>query len=379
MKFDIIVVGGGLVGYSFALDLAQKKPNFTIGILEHKEYQMLEHINLDSRIYAISPDNIRYLESLGLEIDQSRVGTIKKMDVFGDQNGNIIFDNKIAKQLFLAKTIEYNNLQNSLYLKLKTIANISLIYDNLKEISYKDNDIVLIGSKDSYISKLVVGADGANSFIRASSQIEIEEINYQERGVVANFECQYHHNNTAYQWFSARGVLAYLPLSNNQISIVWATKEYQKLTSLSDEDFSLEVEAMGAGKLGKLKLITKAQVFPLRLYMLKNIYANKIALIGDAAHTIHPLAGQGVNLGFADAQVLATILSKCESYQVGDSVILRKYNNLRISEIRRMQLTCHALYRLFGLKKPLFKKVRNSGLNFVNLIPAVKKYLINAT
>ena len=124
MKFDIIVVGGGLVGYSFVLDLAQKKPNFTIGILEHKEFEVIKNNNLDSRIYAISPDNIRYLESLGLEIDQSRIGTIKKMDVFGDQNGNIIFDNKIAKQLFLAKTIEYSNLQNTLNQKLKTIASL---------------------------------------------------------------------------------------------------------------------------------------------------------------------------------------------------------------------------------------------------------------
>ncbi len=379
MKFDIIVVGGGLVGYSFVLDLAQKKPNFTIGILEHKEFEVIKNNNLDSRIYAISPDNIRYLESLGLEIDQSRIGTIKKMDVFGDQNGNIIFDNKIAKQLFLAKTIEYSNLQNTLNQKLKTIANISFIYDDLKEIKYKDNDIVLIGSKGSYIAKLVVGADGANSFIRQNSIFEVDEVSYQECGVVANFECQYYHNNTAYQWFTPRGVLAYLPLPNNQISIVWATNEYQKLIGLNGEEFALEVEAMGASKLGKLKLITQAQVFPLRLYMLKKIYANKIALIGDAAHTIHPLAGQGVNLGFTDARILARILSKCESYQVGDSVILSKYNNLRVSEIRLMQLTCHSLYRLFGFKNQLLKKVRNNGLNFVNLFSSVKKYLINAT
>ncbi len=379
MKFDIIVVGGGLVGYGFALDLAQKKPNLTIAVLEHREYLAPELSKLDSRIYAISPDNISYLESLNLEIDLSRVGTIKKMDIFGDQNGNIIFNNKVAKQLFLAKTIEYNNLQNSLYLKLKTISNIKLIYDDLKEIVYKDNDIILIGSKEAYASRLVVGADGADSFIRKSSQLEIEELNYQEHGVVANFECQYYHNNTAYQWFSDRGVLAYLPLPNKQISIVWATKEYQKLTSLNAEDFTLEVEAMGLNKLGNLKLITKPQVFPLRLYMLKKIYANKIALIGDAAHTVHPLAGQGVNLGFTDARVLAEILSECQSYQVGDSAILSKYNDLRVCKIRLMQLTCHALYCLFKFNSPLLKRVRNRGLNFVNLISFVKKYLINET
>lgn len=148
---------------------------------------------------------------------------------------------------------------------------------------------------------------------------------------------------------------------------------------MSEDDFTNEVRLMGGGKLGKLKLITKPQNFPLRLYLLDKIYANKIALIGDAAHTIHPLAGQGVNLGFADAKALAHLLSECDPYQVGDTAILKHYNNLRISEIKRMQLLCHSLYRLFGFKNPLVKMIRNSGLNFVNLLSPLKKYLINET
>ena len=124
MKFDIIVVGGGLVGYCFALDLATKSPKLSIAVLEHKEYITPNLNTLDSKIYAISPENISYLESLGILLDDSKLGVIKKMDVFGDLSSNIIFDNKIAKKLFLAKTIEYNYLQHNLYTQLQQLSNI---------------------------------------------------------------------------------------------------------------------------------------------------------------------------------------------------------------------------------------------------------------
>ena len=379
MKFDIIVVGGGLVGYCFALDLATKSPKLSIAVLEHKEYITPNLNTLDSKIYAISPENISYLESLGILLDDSKLGVIKKMDVFGDLSSNIIFDNKIAKKLFLAKTIEYNYLQHNLYTQLQQLSNISFVYDNLTDIKYQENYITLFGIKKEYKATLVVGADGANSFVRSKSHIELQQITYPEYGVVANFECELPHKNTAYQWFTSRGVLAYLPLPKNQISIVWATKEHKALTSMSDNDFTNEVMRIGENKLGALKLITKPQAFPLRLYMLDKIYSKQIALIGDAAHTIHPLAGQGVNLGFADARVLANLLSKCEPYQLGDTAILRRYNNLRVGDIRRMQLVCHSLYRLFGYDNPLLKMIRNKGLNLVNFLSPLKKYLINET
>lgn len=156
MKFDIIVVGGGLVGYCFALDLALKSPRLSIAVLEHKEYLTPCLNSLDSKIYAVSPDNLTYLESLGIVLDESKLGTIKKMDVFGDEKGNIIFDNKTAKQLYLAKTIEYNYLQHNLYAKLKSIRNVSFIYDNLSNIEYQDNDIVLIGAKKNISHALLL-------------------------------------------------------------------------------------------------------------------------------------------------------------------------------------------------------------------------------
>lgn len=375
-KFDVVVVGGGLVGYCFALDLALKQHSLSIAILEHKSYVSPDWTQLDNKIYAISPKNVEYLESLGVWGDETRVGTIKTMDVHGDLASNILLDNKSTYKLYLAKTIEYTNLQHQLYTKLITLPNIHFIYDELTEIKHEYDGVTLVTKKQSYKTTLVVGADGANSFVRQQAGLELEQHDYLEYGVVANFKCERPHNNVAYQWFNKDGVLAYLPLSGNNISIVWSTKNSARLLALSDDDFTSLVASGGMDKLGKLELLTKAVAFPLRLYLLKQTYSSKMVLIGDAAHTIHPLAGQGVNLGFGDAKLLADTLATCQRYQLGDTAILAKFNALRMPKVRQMQLSCHLLHQLFADNNPLMGQLRNQGLNLVNALPLVKKYLI---
>lgn len=376
-KFEVIIVGGGLVGCAFALDLALQNNKINIAVLELKPYLQPDLSKLDSKIYAISPENVKYLKKIGVWSDESRVGEIKSMDVKGDEKGNIYFDFKGSKHQYLAKTIEYNNLQHQLYTKLGEITNVSFIYDDIKNIEYLDLHAKLTGKNDSYTARLVVGADGANSFVRKSADIEMKLISYPEYGVVANFNCENPHMGIASQWFIDGGeVLAYLPLSNNRISIVWSTKKHQYLTNLPDNEFEKLVEDAGENKLGKLTLITKPVAFPLKLYLLDKVYAHKMVLIGDAAHTIHPLAGQGVNLGFSDAKLLAEILSNVQDYQIGDIAVLARFNSARLINVKKMQFTCHMLYRLFKSNSPILKHVRNTGLNLVNSLPLVKKYLI---
>jgi len=379
IDYDVIVVGGGLVGSAFALDLATQNPKFNIAIVERAAPKELDLSKLDNRVYAISPNNIEYFKSLDVwPQSDSRIGIIKTMDISGETNGNIVFQDRDVYRDYLAKTIESHYLQHQLYTKLKDLLNVTFIYDNLEDIEVTDSSAKLSCINNSYTTSLIVGSDGANSFVREKSGIPVAKINYEQSGVIANFTCEKPHNNVAYQWFRGDNILAYLPLPDNQISIVWANPDSQNLLSLNEDKFCEQVALASNYKLGKLELITKPAAFPLRMYLLDQFYANRIALIGDAAHTIHPLAGQGVNLGFGDARELAKILSSIANYQLGDTSLLAKYNALRIPQVRQMQLICHSLHNLFGLDQPLVSKLRNTGLNLVNSLPLLKKYLISS-
>lgn len=376
-NFDIIIVGGGLVGYAFALDLAKQNPKFTLAVIEAVKPSFINIDDLDNRIYAIAPDNIAYLKKLGVNIDELRHGIINKMDVSGDLNSNIILDKNYTKNQFLAKTFEYKILQKELYNKISELDNISLIYDNITEIKIEDDNVDLSGANEVYRTRLIVGADGANSFIRKISNIDATLIDYNQSGIVANFKSELPHKNTAYQWFHDGEILAYLPLDDNNISIVWSSNKPDKLLKIDEEDFAKMVSAAGNYQLGLLKLVTKPVAFPLRMHLLSKIYANKVVLIGDAAHTIHPLAGQGVNLGFRDARMLSITLAKLASYQLGEIGVLAKYNAKRQIEVKEMQLTCHLLHKLFAANNEITKTLRNTGLNLVNKFPLLKKTFMN--
>jgi ubiquinone biosynthesis UbiH/UbiF/VisC/COQ6 family hydroxylase len=194
--------------------------------------------------------------------------------------------------------------------------------------------------------------------------------------VVANFKCSIDHNNVAHQWFLGDGVLAYLPLPNQHISIVWSNDNPQQLLTSSPDELCELVANAGQNTLGKLELITKAMAFPLKLNLVEKFYHERVILIGDAAHTIHPLAGQGVNLGFGDAWALAKLIAL--NFSNLDNATLARYNYARLAEVRKMQMTCHLLHRLFHNRLPVVNELRNLGLNLVNRLTPVKKILINS-
>jgi 2-octaprenylphenol hydroxylase len=155
-----------------------------------------------------------------------------------------------------------------------------------------------------------VGADGADSWVRVQAGLQADTLLYGEMGVVANFECEKPHHNTAFQWFRPDGVLAWLPLPGNRISVVWSTPEAhaRTLLGLDEASFCQRIAEAGGNRLGALTLLTPPAAFPLRLMRMPRIVAKRLALIGDAAHAIHPLSGHGINLGFLDARELAQAL-----------------------------------------------------------------------
>lgn len=376
--YDVAIVGGGLVGASFALDLIQQNENLSIAFIERNEPNFSENKSgFDNKIYAISQSNLEHLSKLGVNPDWSKIGTINAMNVRGNQNSAIEFDKAACKGQYLAKIVEYRNLHHAVLLKLKQYPQIRFIYTNLKDAKMYETSVELLNDADEVIqAKWLVAADGANSFVRNKFNFAVEAIPYYQSGVVANFKCSIDHNNVAHQWFLGDSVLAYLPLPNQHISIVWSSDNPQQLLTAAPDELCELVANAGQNTLGKLELVTKAMSFPLKLNLVDKFYQSRVILIGDAAHTIHPLAGQGVNLGFGDAWALAKLMAF--NFNNLDAVELARYSYSRLAEVRKMQITCHLLHRLFHNRLPVINKLRNLGLNLVNRLTPLKKALINS-
>ncbi|RTL01351.1 MAG: ubiquinone biosynthesis protein UbiH [Proteobacteria bacterium] len=374
--YDVAVVGGGLVGSSFALSLIKQNPQLKIVLVEQRKPDFSTNQDgFDNKIYAISPHNLEMLMTLDIKPNTERFGTIQSMNVRGDRNSKIEFDSHDCNSRYLAKIIEYRNLQQSILAELEQFSQVEFVYGTLNEIW--DNDSVILKGDDFFLqAKWLVAADGANSFVRRKFDFTVEQIPYYQSGVVANFKCEKPNLNVAHQWFTGDGILAYLPLPNNQISIVWSTDRVEELLALSNEEFAAQVANESNYELGQLEVITRPAAFPLRLNLVNDFVRGHIILIGDAAHTIHPLAGQGVNLGFGDAWELAKVLAHTNAQP--DAATLSRFVALRLAEVRKMQMTCHMLHRLFHNRNQIVNLVRNFGLNLVNNLTLLKKMLIRS-
>ncbi len=224
-----------------------------------------------------------------------------------------------------------------------------------------------------------MAADGADSWTRAAAGIDVSFKPYEQHGVVANFATERPHREVACQWFRDDGVLAYLPLPGNLISIVWSTPadHAAELLALSPELFCDRVADAGGRRLGALSLVTPPAGFPLRLMRAPRMVAPRLALIGDAAHAIHPLSGHGINLGYQDARVLAeTLMALPAHIDCGDLNWLRRFERARKEEVVALQSVTDGLQRLFSLPGQPFSLLRNAGLNFTHRLPVVKDLLV---
>jgi ubiquinone biosynthesis UbiH/UbiF/VisC/COQ6 family hydroxylase len=230
-----------------------------------------------------------------------------------------------------------------------------------------------------FSGRLVVGADGLNSWVRRAAGIVAEPKAYGQQGIVANFECALAHHGCARQWFRAdSGVLAWLPLPGRRISIVWSAPDAQaqELLALSPEAFTTRAMEAGERTLGPLRMITPPAAFPLQSLRLPTSIAHRLALVGDAAHGVHPLAGQGVNLGFGDAQALSNVLA--ERGPVGDAgapILLERFARRRAEPVLAMHMVTDGLVRMFGPRTPWLKTLRNAGLFAVDRLPMIKRAL----
>ena len=229
------------------------------------------------------------------------------------------------------------------------------------------------------VAKLVVAADGAESRVREYAGIKATAKSYGQNAVVANFESERPHGNVAYQWFQRGPVLALLPLPGKHVSMVWSlpAAEGERIAALEPEALCREVEAATDGALGALRLATRPRSYPLRRISARRLIAPRVALVGDAAHVIHPLAGQGLNLGLQDVRDLSRVLRAREAVRdPGDWRLLRRYERARAEPILAMDSMVDGLYRLFGARGGLAARLRNRGLNLTDRLPVLKNLLV---
>lgn len=379
--FDVVVVGGGIVGASLAVALAQAGTRVAVIEPRHPP-ELSQNGSVDSRVYTVSPGNAHWLERLGVwkNLRSERITRVETMKIYGDlASGHLEFNAYDAGMRELAFVLENRELQHALWTALEP-PGISL-YTGTCETLVRTGEGVHVGLRcgASIEARLIVGADGAESWVRHQLAIVEEVHDYGQIGVVANFAAERPHYGTAFQWFRDDGILALLPLPTHGVSMVWSTpeKHAHALLRASPEDLCSEVSLASQHALGSLEIITPPAGFPLRRQRVERLVEHRAALIGDAAHNVHPLAGQGVNLGLRDAYRLAEVLSGRGPHRdCGDHVLLRRFERARKEDIYTMERATDGLEKLFSARGVLLAGLRNIGLTALDRHSPLKTLLV---
>lgn len=377
--FDVLIVGGGLAGLSLACALRETR--LKIALIEQRPPKRSE--GWDARVYAISPANVAFLEQIGVwkHLPAERLAPIDAMQVRGDAGARLDFSAYRCGLPTLGWILESSLMACELWENVKRQGNVHLLCPAQPQHLESTREAMHLTLDDGRVlaTRLLVGADGRDSYIREASGLSAIHTPYGEMGVVANFECRVPHRGIARQWFRRDGVLAWLPLAGARMSMVWSTPDEhaQELLALPEDDLCARVAAAGECALGALRLLTPAAAFPLRLVRVPHTVAHRVALIGDAAHGIHPLSGHGINLGYQDARVLASLLSETPDWQdLGNPRLLRRYQRERREETMLLQTATHVLHQLFQHDFPGLRTLRNLGMNLVDDLPVLKNILV---
>ncbi|MFM1990075.1 MAG: hypothetical protein RJA99_3032 [Pseudomonadota bacterium] len=368
-SFDVVVAGRGAVGAAAALGLAQA--GLKVGWVGPASRAPVDETGWDARVFALSPATRELLRTLRVwdAMPAARIAPVYDMRVYAgpaQDAPELHLDAYTGRVDALAWIVENRTLVRTLEAAIG-FAGVASIDDAVTAWHADDGPqggaTLELESGRTLAAKLVVAADGADSTLRALAGIEPRIRAYGQRGVVANFDATVPHGDTAFQWFGPElGVLALLPLpadspERGRASMVWSAPE-----ALADELLALPPEALAARvedachrTLGTMTTITPAQAFTLRLIKVPRLIAPRMVLVGDAAHAMHPLAGQGMNVGFGDVAELLAVLRGREVYRaLGDPLLWRRYERARREAVSLMQDATDGLQRAFGpLPAPL--------------------------
>lgn len=383
-RFDVLIVGGGMVGATLASALAGS--SLRVAILEGGEPRdVLPDDPIDLRVSAITRASRRIFTALGAwdGMVARRVSPFREMHVWdAGGEGEIHFDSAEIGEAELGHIVENRVVQIALWERLRGAENVSVFCPAACAALRHEAKETRVHLEDGreLSARLVVGADGAQSRVRQFARIPVQGWQYNQHGLVATVRTESGHRETAWQRFLPGGPLAFLPLHDGRCSIVWSCSPQQaaRLQAMEDAAFCEELSRAFDGKLGRVLETSARAAFPLRLQHAQRYVAAGLALIGDAAHSVHPLAGQGVNLGILDAACLAEVLldARASGKDVASLAVLRRYERWRKGHNLLMMATMDGFKRLFGSDWWPLRGARNAGLNLTDRLSPVKHVIM---
>lgn len=375
-QFDVVVIGGGLVGASCALSMSKKNPNLSVAVVEANQVASDYHPSFDDRSIALAQQSVEYLQSLNLfDADAAYAAAIKKVSVSdkGHFGKTHIQADEFAKPS-LGYVVEVNPFGRSLHQRL-TQSNISLFCpDSVTAIKQgADSNQLTLQSGEQLSAKLLVIADGAHSPTRNLLGLGFNTQPYEQGAIIANIEVAGGHQHQAFERFTQNGPMALLPMSDNRYSLVWCMRQahIEQHMAFNDCDFISALQTAFGYRAGLFIKTGMRASYPLVYGQVESLTAHRTVVIGNAAHAIHPIAGQGFNLGLRDVQALNDLLLYCQ-HDIGSYAFTRKYSQARSDDISKVMTLTDALVRLFSNSSRMLALGRSIGLFSMDLFPALK-------
>ena len=377
---DVLIMGSGIAGMATLMTL--DKYAIKTSLLSHSK--IINNNAPDPRFYAITPGVKEWLEENGVcdFLHKDFMSPVNKIRVYSNkENASLSFDAYDAGMNELAFIINHDDLENAFKNRIRKISYNEIKIGSAESLNIEMDHINLVDANSKrYQFKLVIGADGSNSWVRSQTSIDVKNKAFNQTALVFNIKVTKAHQGCAYQKFMQDGILALLPIHTDEYSVVFSLNdnildEYKKL---DDAMFLLKLKKDLGEKFGDINILSKRQYFPLSMKINESLISDRVILIGDAAHQVHPLAGQGLNLGLRDVIEFDELLNSNKKYHhdLGLKQFLKKYNRNRKTDILSLTYLTNHLSHIFSSQSPIPEFMINFGLNKINQNHLIKKILI---